>query len=482
MQKNLQLRKCLATGIILLFVGSCINPAIAQNTEKPLPTSRGDWLYVGGSDPGNYTKIQDAIDNASKGDTVFVFDDSSPYYENIVINKTINLIGEDKETTIIDGGGIKYVISVLADSVNITGFWVQNSIWPYAGFDIYSTKNTIYENYISNHEFSGISVRNSSNLISRNDIFDNYNNGIYALFNSNITISENVFLNNKGCIYFQETSDSKICNNYYLNNQNCVLIGFGLNNNIYSNFIEGSSDSCIYLVDSQYTNIYTNVINNTHDPQVIRIQKSSENCIYNNTISNNSGISIEVFESSNNNSFYHNNFINNFQNAYDECVNHWDNGYPSGGNYWDTYIGDDVFWGLNQEMNGSDGIGDTPYDISGSDSKDMYPLMEPYGMTTLSLDFRGGLFKWSGIIKNIGNNTAFNVQWKIIIDGGIVLLGRESSGTIPKPLHPGEETQVSSNFILGFGKIIITIAVWADNAPYVSKSTPGTLFLFFIKI
>ena len=103
-------------------------------------------------------------------------------------------------------------------------------------------------------------------------------------------------------------------------------------------------------------------------------------------------------------------------------------------------------------------------------------------MTTLSLDFKGGLFKWSGIIKNTGNTTAFNVQWNIVNDGGIILVGRESSGTLPKPLRPGEETQVSSSLILGFGKIRITIAIWADNAPYVSKSTPGTLFLFFVKI
>ena len=440
-------------------------------------------MYVGGSGPGNYTKIQDAINDSSDGDTVFVYDDSSPYYENLLINKTINLIGEDKETTIIDGSGIKYVISVLANSVNITGFWIQNSIWPYGGVDIYSTKNTIYENYISNHIF-GVAVRNSNNTISRNKIFNTDGNGIYIMFNSNITISENIFLNNNNmCIHFQETSNSNICKNKFWNNHGiCIQTDFGLNNIIYSNLIEENSIECIYLLESQYTRIYSNIINNTHDNQVIRIQKSSGNYIYGNTISNNSGIGIEVFESSNNNSFYHNNFINNLQNAYDECNNSWDNGYPSCGNYWDSYTGDDVFWGQNQEVNGSDGAGDNPYDIPGGDNKDLYPLMEPYGMTTLSLDFSGGLFKWSGIIKNIGNNTAFNVQWNKVIDGGIVLFGRESSGIIPKPLLPGEETQISSSFIFGFGKITITIAVWADNAPYVSNSTPGTLFFFFIKV
>jgi uncharacterized protein (UPF0333 family) len=58
-------RKYLAVGIILLFVGVTIEPAIAQNTEKSQPASRENWLYVGGSGSGNYSKIQDAINASS---------------------------------------------------------------------------------------------------------------------------------------------------------------------------------------------------------------------------------------------------------------------------------------------------------------------------------------------------------------------------------------------------------------------------------
>ena len=38
-------------------------------------------LYVGGSGPGNFSKIQDAVDNTSDGDIVFVY--SGFYQENI---------------------------------------------------------------------------------------------------------------------------------------------------------------------------------------------------------------------------------------------------------------------------------------------------------------------------------------------------------------------------------------------------------------
>ena len=67
MDKYPQLGNVWLVGIILLFVGTCIIPVPAQDTEKPsLPTSSGKWLYVGGDGPGNYTRIQDAVDNASR--------------------------------------------------------------------------------------------------------------------------------------------------------------------------------------------------------------------------------------------------------------------------------------------------------------------------------------------------------------------------------------------------------------------------------
>ena len=56
-------------------------------------------IYVDYRGKADYTKIQDAIDNASRGDTVFVR--NGTYYESILINKPINLIGASKNQTII---------------------------------------------------------------------------------------------------------------------------------------------------------------------------------------------------------------------------------------------------------------------------------------------------------------------------------------------------------------------------------------------
>ena len=75
---------------------------------------------------------------------------------------------------------------------------------------------------------------------------------------------------------------------------------------------------------------------------------------------------------------FHNVFIGNgVQAMQDTCVNTvWDDGYPSGGNYWSDYSGSDENNGIDQDVPGADGIGDTPYviDVGGTDR---YPWMTP---------------------------------------------------------------------------------------------------------
>jgi parallel beta-helix repeat protein len=76
---------------------------------------------------------------------------------------------------------------------------------------------------------------------------------------------------------------------------------------------------------------------------------------------------------------YHNNFVDNGlqTDVLDERTYVWDNGYPSGGNYWSDYDGIDEKSGPDQDIPGSDGIGDTRYYIN-TNNRDRYPLMSPW--------------------------------------------------------------------------------------------------------
>ncbi len=106
----------------------------------------------------------------------------------------------------------------------------------------------------------------------------------------------------------------------------------------------------------------------------IELVSNSSNNIINNCTFYVYGGGIGIFSGSDNNHIYHNNFVNNGH-TYDDGTNYWDNGYPSGGNCWSDYIGIDNYQGENQDIPGSDGIGDTPYYIIGDSNRDRYPLV-----------------------------------------------------------------------------------------------------------
>jgi len=550
------MKKLLVFGVIVLFLSVSVIPSTGTTDVKQItvPTSKGDTLYVGGSGPNNYTKIQDAINDSSNGDTVFVY--IGTYYESIEIDKSITLIGEDRNNTIIDANMSGDVVYVSADWVNISGFTIRGG---YDGIDIDSDYNTITDNTISlnngsgirlswssnsnkitgntissnsfqgiklyissNNTITGNNISNngfwlngfgiwlestSNNTITGNNIISNYRIGIYIRLSNNNTITGNSFFNDglwvwdsyqntvskntvngKPLVCLEDESDLIIndagqvilqyCNNITVLNQELSNTTVGIElwatNNclISSNTISSNNMDGLYLLCSSNNIILGNTISSNNGSGIYFCCSSRNNNITGNNITSNNGHGIDLHYSSNDNIIYHNNFINNSQNAHDSCDNTWDDG--EYGNYWDDYNGTDT---------DGDGIGDVPYNISGKDNRDRYPLMEPYGMTELTISWiTSGLFKSKSIIKNIGNNTAFNVNWNITIEGGFVLLGKESSGTVPKPLIVGEEVTITTGIILGFGPITITVVAWADNAPLVSKSTPGFLFLFYIKI
>jgi hypothetical protein len=120
----------IVVGITILFLGTYITPSTAFDNVKDssMPVSNGNTLYVGGNGAGNYTKIQDAINDAVDGDTVFVYNYSSPYFESVVIDKSICLVGENKYSTVIDVQYlVLYAVSIEADNVWLGGFTVQNA-------------------------------------------------------------------------------------------------------------------------------------------------------------------------------------------------------------------------------------------------------------------------------------------------------------------------------------------------------------------
>lgn len=318
MDKNPFVRKCFVAGIILLFVGTCIIPAMAQTPEKSLPPSRGNWLYVGGNGPGNYTKIQDAINASSDGDTVFVYQNSSPYYQFFDIDKSISLIGENKNTTIIDAQQKRTVIHILADKVLLTGFTIQN------GSKTHDPRS------------DGIWIYHSSNVVVTGNILRNSFTGIVDLLSFHSTISKNIIINNSLGID-SEGSYSIIQNNTIVHQQ-----AFGIQFSKGHVRIEGNTISGSYQPDNSWgilgressgNFIIGNNVSNYYEGISIQLT-SFFNIISQNNIRDNKRYGVHL-DTSAFNIITKNNFIGNYQNAWFVLSfrNHWMQ------NYWDDWAG-----------------------------------------------------------------------------------------------------------------------------------------------
>jgi len=363
--------------------------------------------------PDDYATIQKAINAADSGDTICVR--AGTYRENVVVNKTVSLVGKNKVTTIIDGCGSGTVLYVTANNVNISGFTIQNSsiptvVWPPAsGIILYYSDHstitnciitangghgfcfvtsryyTISNSIVSNNKYIGIAVGDtgsSNGVIRNNTVYLNGLAGIEAYWGSDDTIVEdnkvysnlmgivigwsdhcmirnNRLHNNTASVLLDTTSHCTVLNNRISHKQGIVLLGLGnYFNNILNNTVRFGECGISLGASARYTTISGNVISGNE---------------YGLTIGRNQGYP------NYDNYIYHNDFIDNVANARndeDRYTNVWDDGYPSGGNYWSDYAGVDE---------DDDGIGDIPYKIAGAaSSKDRYPLMKPWVAATIA--------------------------------------------------------------------------------------------------
>jgi parallel beta-helix repeat protein len=352
-------------------------------------TSEGDVksssapIYV----PDNHTKIQWAIDNATDGDMIIVDASGGPYYENVVMDKSLILQGEGRDTTIIDGSGRGDVVRVIANGCILSNFSIIGSgSSPYCyGIKIISNNNVISDNNVSFNS-NGVSVSSFNNTLV-NNICCNSSNGIGIRLESSShdNLLENNYASNNvyGIVVFNSSNNTLINNINILNVLEGILLSaYSNNNNLTSNVASFNSQNGIYLCSSCNNNILANNTIKSNKGEGIQLDTSSNNTITNNDVNSNNGYGIYLVGHSDFNRVFHNNF-NNTDNARDEygVGNIWDNGYPSGGNYWSDYTGVDLYHGQYQNITGSDGIGDTPYSISGG-AQDRYPFMQENGWLT----------------------------------------------------------------------------------------------------
>jgi parallel beta-helix repeat protein len=255
--------------------------------------------------PDNYTTIQAAVYAAKPGSTIYVrnktyYEYVVPYYENVIVNKTVRLVGLG--FPVVDGSygslgsfwGLP-TFRVEADNVTINGFIIQHGLsgniemdW---GIELSSGCNV--SNNIIQLNCEGIHVLGGRNTIESNLIINNYGGGVGCSGSLNIIRRNNITNNEGGGVFFPRPSN--------------------------------------FLIENTISNNYEGIA--IWDPN---------NVVYhNNFINNTNQVSVD-----------------------EGLINTWDDGYPSGGNYWSHLNVTDSYSGTFQNETGSDGIGDSPYKIN----------------------------------------------------------------------------------------------------------------------
>jgi parallel beta-helix repeat protein len=261
------MKRILAIGIILLFIGMSLSSSTGYNAvEQSITPLNGKTLYVGGSGPGNYTKIQDAIDNASDGDTVFVY--NGTYVEHLIVDKSINLLGENKKMVVIQsyfpGEHEWSIIQVKDNNVSFCNFTIKYDnftewCWKIYGVKITSNNNHLFNNIISGKLdygmrltdsysnkivnntviINGIAIKldNSNNNNFTNNILYNCSTGFYLLYASNNIISKNKICVWQKGIYTYKSKRNIITNNTFSNNKGGIYLHYYSNSTLISSNI-----------------------------------------------------------------------------------------------------------------------------------------------------------------------------------------------------------------------------------------------------
>lgn len=258
---------------------------------------RATTLYVGGAGPGNYTAIQDAIDNASSSDTIYVY--GGVYYEHLVIDVPITLIGESKETAIIDGGYTSTVVDIDASGVTFKEFMVRHS-GPTGGdhgVHVSYVENCTIENNIIHHNNAGVFLYYSSNItIANNTVHDN-EDGIYLSLSDKNTVIDNIVSSNTMLgINLGASGSGVVSGNTVSNNFEGISIGYSNNSQVLGNTVF-NNDYGISLVFTANTTVYNNTVD--WSDFGILVKDDDNNSVLDNTVLNctSSGIYLKMTDS-----------------------------------------------------------------------------------------------------------------------------------------------------------------------------------------
>jgi parallel beta-helix repeat protein len=223
-----ELRKITTSAVLYLLLFSFLSITLNIKTAKTEPAT----ITV----PDDYLTIQEAINAANPGDTIFV--KNGIYYENIIINKTVALYGEDEHLTIIDGNWLDTTVQIAADNVSLSQFTIRNSKyqWPEGGLLIINANNCNISNIVTTNNWVGLWLEDSSNSNLLNLTITNNRYATWLVRSNNNTLKNMTIANNiKYGVWLEDSSNNNLYNNIITNNEVGIQLEEAYSNTIYHN-------------------------------------------------------------------------------------------------------------------------------------------------------------------------------------------------------------------------------------------------------
>ena len=257
------MKKIIILGVVFLFVGMVFTSisGIQIDENIVIPYNKGSILYVGGSGPDNYTTIQSAINHAVDGDTVFVF--NGLYDERIIVNRSIDVIGESNENTIINSVNGRTAVKIIDSGISFENFKITASTYSgpeYAGIHMRpSNEITVSNNVIFSAFYYGILGETlGDSLIIRNEILQS-EIGIMIKNSPNNVIKRNMIIARRedhGSGIWLSESHFNVCEyNDISDFVDGIAFSDSYSSRIYHNNFRGLFRRGLYFITTDFTHI-----------------------------------------------------------------------------------------------------------------------------------------------------------------------------------------------------------------------------------
>jgi len=367
--------------------------------------------------------VQEGIDNITSTGTVYIWDGS--YSENVIVNKTVSIIGNGSSVVTVDSGETLSAFNVTSDYVNISGVKATNS-----GSVLYADAGIFINANYTNVSNCNCSSNNGDGIIVGDD---------YGLHNNIEIYNCTIYSNADDGIMLQQAN-------------HCTII---------NNTIRSNSDDAIYFVFalSHNNTAYNN--NCTDNNHSVYLDYAKDNMIYNNYFGNTSLADHDGGNTWNTTKVLGTNIIG---------------GSYLGGNYWSDYTGYD---------SDADGLGDTDLPHNCSELIQIGGDYHPLTTFTSYIDVSIENNSWDGGSPSAGSsfrtNCTFHQNGSVNLDVVIVINSTNSNYTLINYTDYDSQDEYCGNFTIDAwsSETAINISTWPPNTYILQDFATGSHLLGF---